>query len=220
MIRIDLLPPELRGKQSSTPGMMIGLMGFGVFFGLAAFGVAWGWFGVVGEARGDVQIARDNLEMRKPRVEYSDRLEAEKKEYTGRLDHIKQFSSSRVLWTKKIDQFWSLIDTPSEAGRYSVWFEKLTMDMAGSRAPALVLKGSSETDKFRKLSDFHGDLQAHAFFTDFESISNPTFDVKVDDEFEPTASCEFELTLALKDRSGGKDAKKKTAKKPAAPAKQ
>lgn len=220
MIRIDLLPPELRGSERTAPGMFLGMIGLVVFGCLAAVGVAYAWFGVVGGARGDVQIAQDQLDGKKPRADYSDRLEAEKQEYSARLDHIRTFSQSRVLWTKKIDQLWSLVDTPPEAGRHTIWFDQVAMDMSSARSPALVLKGSSESGKFDKLSAFHGDLKSGDFIKDFDGISNPTGEVKTDEDFIPAEACEFEFTLQLKDRSDGKkDAKKKPAAKKPAPAK-
>ncbi len=220
MIRIDVLPPELRGTERTAPGVFLGMVGFVVFFCMTSVGVAYGWFGIVGSARGDIQIAQDQYDGKKPRADYSDRLEAEKKEYTARLDHIKSFSASRILWTKKMDQLWSLVDTPPEAGRHTIWLSELAMDMSSARTPALTLKGNSESGKFDKLSNFHSDLKSGEFIRDFDAISNPTGEVTTDDEFEPAESCEFEFTLQLKDRSpdgSKKDAKKKAAaKKPAA----
>jgi hypothetical protein len=214
MIRIDLLPPELRGNERTAPGTFLGVIGLVIFVCLSAVGVAWGWFGIVGAARGDVEIAQDQLESKKPRAEYSDRLEAEKKEYSERLDHIRTFSSSRILWTKKIDQLWSLVDTPPEAGRHTIWFDQFAMDMGSARSPALTLKGDSESNKFDRLSAFHSDLKSAAFIADFEGISNPTGEVKSDEDFIPAESCEFEFILQLKDRS--LDSKANGKKKPVA----
>ncbi len=223
MIRIDLLPPEMRGNERTAPALFLGMIGLVVFVCLTAVGVAYSWFGIVGGARSDIQIAQDSLESKKPRADYCDKLEDEKKEFSARLDHIKQFSSSRVLWTKKLDQLWSLIDTPAEVDRHTIWLKDMTMDMSSARSPALTMKGNSVSNKFDKLSAFHSDLKSGAFMKDFDAISNPTGEVQQDKDFEPTDSCAFEFTLQLKDRSldgGKKDGKKKAAaKKPAAAAK-
>lgn len=227
MIRIDLLPPELRGNERTEPKLFMGLIGLVVFVCMSAVGVAYGWFGIVGGARNDIEIARATLEGKKPRAEYADRLEAEKKEFTARLDHIKTFSDSRILWTKKLDQLWALCDSPTQSGRHTVWFDQLTMDMGSARAPALKLNGFSESDKFDRLSAFHGDLKSQPFFSDFQAISNPTGEVTADDAFDPQEACKFEFVLEMKDRTtkdsksgkgakGAKGAKKDVKKKPAA----
>lgn len=220
MIRIDLMPGDLRRNERTAPAVFFAAVGLVVFFCLSAVGVAYAWFGVVGKARGDVQIAQEEFDGKKPRADYSDQLDAEKKIYTARLDQIKEFSDSRVLWTKKFDQLWSLVDSPAEEGRHKVWFDQIVVDMESARTPGLNLKGKSETSQGRKFSNFHKDLQSGEFAKEFESITDPVFNVVEDDEFDPSEACEFDLTIGLKDKS--KDGKKKpaaAAKKAAAPAK-
>ncbi len=218
MIKIDLLPAEYRRAERTAPALFIATVGLVVFCSLCVVGGAWVWFGVVGSARADVASAQENLDGKKPQAEYSDRLEAEKKEYTSRLDHIKTFGESRILWTKKLDQLASIIDSPSEQDRHTVWLEELTVDMSNSRAAGCSIKGDSSTAELKKLSNFHSDVAKGDFFKEFESISDPAGEVESDKGFDPQEAWKFEFKLGLKDKSGGKDAKKTPAGKPAAKA--
>lgn len=212
MIRIDLLPQEYKRSDAPKPAQLFASVGLAMFFGLAAAGVAYAWFGIVGGARADVSMAKEVYENKKPQAEYSDRLEAEKKEYTERLDHIKTFSDSRILWTKKLDQLASMIDSPADQDRHNVWLSEMSLKLDGGRDNGLRVKGKSATSEVRRLSNFHHDLSQGEFFKEFESISNPAGKVVTDEEFEPSAAWEFEFMLGLR----GKDEDAKSAKKPAA----
>lgn len=199
MIRIDLLPPEYRRAERTAPAQFMATIGLVAMFFSATAGAAYVWFGVVGGARSDVVNAKDVLESKKPQAAYSESLETEKKEYTARLDHIKTFSQSRILWTKKLDQLASLIDAPTEQDRHQVWLQELRVSMNDARSPGLRMKGNSATSHLKKLSDFNSDLKAPPFFSDFMGISVPEGKVVTDDEFEPASAWEFEASLTLTD---------------------
>lgn len=217
MIRIDLLPPEYKKAERTAPMVFLATVGLVVFACLALFGMGYVWFGVVGKARGDVQIAEEQLANLKPRADYSDRLEAEKKEFSARLLQIKEFSDSRILWTKKLDCLASLIDAPPEPMNHVVWLESFDMDMASGRKMGVNMKGYSETAEIRRVSNFHASLKDSEFFDGFASISNPTAKVVIDEAYDPKESCEFEFALELKDSSANakkvKGARAPTARK-------
>src|SRR5262249_55494732 len=163
------------------------------FFALTATGLGYAWFGFVGKARGEVREARDLLDSRKPMADYSDALEAEKKEYTARFDHVETFGNSRVLWTQKLEQLAARNEAPPEENRHMIWLTELKMKMSGDRDTGLKLHGYSGTDEVSKLSNFHRDLATGAFFADFESITNPAGDKRRDEAFEPADAFEFEM---------------------------
>ncbi len=215
MIRIDLLPPEYRKAERTAPARFIATIGLVALVCSLAAALGYGWFGVVGGARADVQMAQEILEGKKPQAEYADKLEKEKKDYTERMDHIKEFGNSRVLWTKKIDQLASIIDSPAESDRHQVWLQSLVVKMDDPRSPGISIKGKSATGQLDNLSAFNADLQAKPFFTEFESITNPAGKKILEEQFEPADAFEFETTLALVNRAG--DAKKPAPK--AVPAK-
>lgn len=197
MIRIDLLPDEYRRTERTEPTLFFASLGLLVFF-LATLSVAaYFWFAVVGQARSDVQVAHEILDSKRPMSLYADQLETEKKEYTSRLDHIHDFSNSRVLWTKKIDQLTSLIDSPLQDGRHQVWLQLLKVDMNDTRGRGMLLTGHSATSRLKNLSDFNTDLKTTPFFNEFQSISVPAGKVVVDDDYEPSAAWEFEASLNL-----------------------
>ncbi|MFG0318747.1 MAG: PilN domain-containing protein [Planctomycetota bacterium JB042] len=213
MIRIDLLPPEYRRAERTAPAQFMATIGLVALFSSAAAGCAYAWFGVVGGARADVENAKEVLESKKPQAVYSDSLEKEKKEYTARMDHIKTFSQSRILWTKKLDQLASLVDSPPEQDRHMVWLEELRVNMNDARSPGLRMKGHSATSHLKKLSDFNSDLKTPPFFSEFVGISVPEGKVVTDEEFDPSSAWEFEASLTLTDPNPTK----KTASRTLAP---
>lgn len=217
MIRIDLLPAEFRRAERTAPAVFLATIGLVVVACTALAGCGYGWFFVVGGARGETQQAQERLDNLKPRAEYCDRLEAEKKEFGARLDHIKEFSDSRILWTKKLDVLASMIDAPPEPYKYNVWLESLQMEMVSGRRMGISVKGQSDSAEVRRVSNFHSALKAPAFFSGFASISNPAAKVVVDEDFDPKESCEYEFKLDLIDKTADSAGDKK--KKPAAKAK-
>ena len=75
MIRIDLLPNEFRRAERTAPAQFFATVGLVALFCSAAAGSAWGWFGVVGGAKADVEMAQDVLDGKTPQVRYADQLE-------------------------------------------------------------------------------------------------------------------------------------------------
>jgi len=210
MISIDLLPPEFRRAERTAPAVLFATLGLVALFFTALAGGAYAWFGVVGSAKNAVEMAQEVYDNKAPQATYCDRLESEKKEYTARMDHIKNFSDSRILWTKKLDQLASIIDSPPEQDRHLAWLQSLVVKMDGGRDQGLVLKGKSATGALNKLSYFNSDLKSGPFFDEFTSISVPAGKVGHDDDFEPSAAWEFEAVLGIDDPND------KTNKKPAA----
>lgn len=210
MIRIDLLPQEYRRAERTAPAVFIATMALVAFATIAVFGAGYSWFSVVGKAQGEVEIAKENLDNLKPRADYSDRLEVEKKEFSARLVQIEDFSDSRILWTKKLDHLASLVDTPPASFPSTAWFKTLDMDMESGRKMGLNLTGLSETGEIRRVSNVHATLKGDRnFFDGFIGISNPAAKVVTDEAFDPKESCEFEFALELLDKSAIPDKKKK-----------
>jgi Tfp pilus assembly protein PilN len=215
MIRIDLLPQEYRKAERTPAGILFATMGLAALISTTLAAGAYAWFGVVGKARADVQVAQETFDSKKALTVYADKLEAEKQEYTARLDHIKKFGDSRIVWTKKLDQLASLVDSPAEENRHTVWLEKLEMRMNGGRNQGVKMKGHSATAEVKKLSNFHRDLASGAFFTDFIGISNPAGKVLSEEEYSPAESWEFEFALALEGAEEEKNAPPAKAEAPA-----
>jgi len=204
MIQIDLLPKEYKRAERTPMGVLFATMGLAALLSSTLAAGAYAWFGIIGSARSDVQVAQETLDSKNPLTAYADKLEAEKKEYTARLDHIKKFGDSRILWTKKLDQVSSLVDSPADESRHTVWLEKLEMRMDGTRNEGLKMKGRSATAEVKRLSNFHRDLASGEFFGEFAGISNPAGKVLSEDEFDPAESWEFEFALSLQQSEGDK----------------
>ena len=213
MISIDLLPPEFRKAERTAPAILFATLGLVALFCTCLAGGAYAWFGVVGSAKNAVDMAQEVQDSKEPQATYCDRLQKEKKEYTARMDHIKNFSDSRILWTKKIDQLASIIDSPPEQDRHMVWLQTLIVKMDGGRDQGLSLKGKSATGFLNKLSYFNSDLKTGPFFDEFTSISVPAGKVGHDEAFEPASAWQFEAALGIEDPND--KSKQKPAAKPA-----
>ena len=214
MISIDLLPAEYRKAERTAPATLFASLGLVALVCTALACGAYAWFVIVGGVKSSVASAQDILDGKAPQAAYCDRLESEKKEYTARMDHIREFSDSRVLWTKKVDQLASVIDSPPEQDRHMVWLQSLAVKMGGTRDQGLTLKGRSATGFLNKLSYFNTDLKSKPFFDEFTSISVPAGKVVYEDEFDPAAAWEFEAALGIEDLSQTKPSNK-TAAQPA-----
>lgn len=208
MIRIDLLPEEYKRAERTAPAIFLATTGLAVLASSALAVCAYVWFAVVGGARGELAAARDTLASKIPQAAYADQLEKEKREYTSRLEHIRRFSDSRILWTKKLDQLAALIDSPEPPDRHLVWLEELSVDMNDPRAAGLRMAGRSASAELKKLSDFNADLKRMPFFAEFSSVSVPAGEVVVEEDFDPRESWQFEAVLTIKDQYTGRDPKK------------
>ncbi len=215
MITINLLPQDFR-RRERTPWRLFAATMFGVVGASASLAyAAYARFGLLARVRAEREALEDELAGLKPSVVYHDDLVAEKTEADKRLATIQEIRSSRVQWTRKLDELSDIVNTASDADRYLVWFDELTADAGqeGRTGGKLTTKGLSGSDNFANVALFFEDLKAHAEFTkDFDGQSNPTGKrTEKDEELIPPQVWEFPLELTLKKREtpkAGKGGKK------------
>ena len=202
MIKVNLLPPECR-KVEGTPVARLVATIFGVLIVAAAAGM-WGYvhMAILAQVRKEREDKEEELGSLKLQAERSQSLLREFKEYQRRRETIEKIGSSRVLWSKKLDEAADLIHNKGDSKRHLVWLS--TVRTQNGRMPGavacLTIHGWSGGEQFHKLADFNADIKkSEDFFPDFFNVDPPEGkSVNFDDENVPNTAWEFTFGLDLK----------------------
>ncbi|MBI1853693.1 MAG: hypothetical protein HYR85_25440 [Planctomycetes bacterium] len=208
MIRINLLPEGYRKSDRTPLGRVALVMGclVGVLTSLAAFG--YEHFGNLRRVNAERDTTTSELAALKTEEAYANALQREKDDFKKRSDTIQSIGHSRVLWTKKLDQFLDVVDAGGDRERHFIWLKALDVKPAreggqGSDRDGgtLEFKGYSGGQHLQRLSDFHADLKRPPFFDDFFDIDDPSGKVvDFDGDAEPKQAWEFDMKMRLKPR--------------------
>ena len=216
MLKINLLPPEYREPDRMPVGVLLVIMLCTVLSVSSMCTVGWLYFIVLNEAESARDIAREEQDSLAPMARYADQLEKEKTEYMKRSQVIKEIETTRILWTKKLDQLMDVINNDGNREAHWVWLEELKINMAGRGANqpgAMNLKGFTVGDQIKPASQFNRDLRNHELFQeDFDTISNPTGETVEDDKKLPAMAIAFDWEMTLKNKTPKPPAKKPAAK--------
>lgn len=206
MIHINLLPNDMR-KSEGLPLRRIGALALGAGVASASLMLLLTvHFGLMQTARGHHSQAEQRLAGLNPDVKYADALSKEKAEYKRRSETIQTISDSRVLWTKKVDELFDVIDFGEKADRHFVWLNDLKVSAprsaGGNRKQQtggeLEIRGFSATEDLQKYSDFHEDLKKSSFFEDFNDINDPAGKVmSFQEDVRPQKAWDFNLKMTL-----------------------
>jgi Tfp pilus assembly protein PilN len=202
MIKVNLLPPEYR-KVEGTPVARLAI----TVAGVAAVACSAGWWGyyhmaVLDKVRAERMQQEENLAAAKAQAERSQSLLREFKEYQRRRDTIETIGSSRLLWSKKLDELADVIHNKGDSKRHLVWLNQIR-SQGGRFATSpcqLVIHGWSGGEQFHRLSNFNEDLKKTPDFSeDFISVDPPDgTQVPFDDDNIPNVAWEFSFGLDLK----------------------
>lgn len=203
MIRINLLPEEYRKKARTPVKLVLGLVAAVVVNAGLATWWAWTAFGVRAEIDSEAAALQTEMDGLTPQVNYYNSLEGESKQYKSRENTLAGITSSRVSWTKKLDE---LIDTVNRGGngqRHMVWFDDLQVMMSADpkakTAGSLKASGHSGSDKFAQVANFLEDVENSPFISDFEPPAPPEgTQTLVDEKLVPSVVWAFPLSLSLK----------------------
>jgi len=226
MIRINLLPEEYRKKARTPIKLVLGMAGAVLLN--ACLATWWGWTIFVEQAavdseKADLQMEMDGLS---PQVTHHQSLETEKKQYQSREQTLASITSSRVSWTRKLDELIDVVNRGGDGQRHLVWFGNLqiaqTTDPKGKAAGSLKASANSGSDKYAQIANFLEDLETSPFISDFLPPAAPEgSQAMVDETLVPSVAWSFPLSVTLKpaeergakdgkdgkDAKGGKDAK-------------
>ena len=212
MIRINLLPADLRRGNRISPKVLAA-----AFAGAIAASAAVGWFGIVwfgdlGAAETRLAEVEAKLTDRQKRVVYHDQLVANRADYTGRVQTIQDIAKSRRLWSKFCDELIDVVNNNGDTERHLAWFNGMTVKTDPKKGAIVTLPGNvQEADKSR-IANFHEDLEAAPFASELSAKTDPTFKLEEDKVRIPPQSLAFPLTLqfqpTVEEKKGAKAPRK------------
>jgi Tfp pilus assembly protein PilN len=203
MITINLLPEELK-RREGTPLRRLALTLAGALLTTSAVSVyAYTEFGLMPGIQSEREQVQSVLTSLASAAGHSDGLAREKQDYDRRIETIQKIGNSRVLWSRKLDQFFDIVNNDADRDSHFIWLKTVSAKpgLTTGKEPtggALSISGYSATSKLQRLSQFHEDIKNHEFFGDFFFIDNPSGKVvEWDDGRKPEAAWEFSFNLKL-----------------------
>lgn len=210
MIRINLLPADLRRGNRIPPKVLAAAFG-----GAIAASAAVGWFGIVwfgdlGAAENKLQEVEAKLTEREKRVVYHDQLQSNRKEYGGRVQTIQDIAKSRRLWSKFCDELIDVVNNNGDTERHLAWFDGMVVKTDPKKGASVSLPGNVQDADKSRIANFHEDLEAAPFASELAAKTDPTFKLEIDKVRIPPQSLAFPLTLQFQstvdDKKGAKKA--------------
>lgn len=224
LVAVNLLPPERRPKTSTPLAVFLPLLGAVVAVALG--GVFWGWLRFSELARAEDELAEIEaaLASKQPGLKYLAALKDEQADFETRTRTIKEIAASRVLWTKKLDEFFDVAVADEDGRRYLLWLDSLEVKPASqlpgkkdAKGDQLVVKGRclAEGDALQRFNVFHADLKASPFFRpDFEEINDPAgSSEELKDDRKPSSAWTVDLAMSMRPRET--EASKRAPARPA-----
>lgn len=206
MISINLLPAEYR-KSEATPiarflAIVIGAVV--VTTGLVVYG--WIHYSKLRGVRDVRETTEAEFANKKAQSDVSQSLQAEINAYEARRKAIQQVAKARILHSRKLDEFLSVLYNSGDPTTYNVWLKSFAVKppSAGGKRRAgnggsMSFSGFSESREFSRVTNLRDAIKDDVFYKDFQAISRPVFKfVKWDDELEPKEAGKFSFDMTLK----------------------
>jgi len=209
VIAINLLPSEYR-KSEATPIARF----LSIVIGAVVVTTALVIFGYVhySQLRG-AQDLREATEQtyknKKMEADVSLALQAEINAYETRRKAITEVARNRILHSRKLDEFLSVIYNNGDQTSYYVWLTGMNVkpprEAGRGRGDAttggsMTFSGFSDTTQFSRVTNLRDALKGKkAFYDDFKGISRPVFKAQQwDDGLEPASAGKFSFDLTFK----------------------
>jgi cell division protein FtsB len=205
MIQVNLLPPEHRGASGTPVGRFVAIIVGVVLFIGASCAYAYTHFIQLAKVEEVRDLRREEAATKETQRDRSIALQKEIDEYQQRRRAIQTINRNRILWSKKLDQFFDVATGRAGDAAYNVWLEELEVPTqlatsrraSGAPAPgasantgdggALKFSGfmameskneaPAQSSAFHKAVTGEADGRPSEFYEDFLSISNPTIDI-------------------------------------------
>jgi Tfp pilus assembly protein PilN len=214
MIRINLLPVELRHGNTLSPRVLITS-----FAAALVASAAVGWFGLV--YFGDLGA----MEARKAEVTaiaaekaklagYYDKLAANKSDYQSRVQTIQDIGKSRRVWSRLLDEMIDVVNNNGDVDRHLAWFDGLSIKPDAKKGTTVTMPGAVQGGEESRVANLHEDLESAPFASELAAKSDPGGRLKLTKERTPPEAFEFQLTMQFKPVTP--EPEKKPAAKPAA----
>jgi len=210
VIRINLLPADLRRGNRISPKVLAAAFGSAIAASAAVgwFGIVW--FGDLGAAENKLTEVEAKLVDREKRVVYHDQLQANRKEYSGRVQTIQDIAKSRRLWSKFCDELIDVVNNNGDTERHLAWFDGINVKTDPKKGATVTLPGNVQDADKSRIANFHEDLEAAPFAHELSAKTDPNFKLEIDKVRIPPQSLAFPLTLQFQstvdDKKGAKKA--------------
>jgi Tfp pilus assembly protein PilN len=194
MIRINLLPIEMRRGNRLPPKVLAAAFGAALAVSGAVGWLGVCWFGDLPAAENRLQQAVGNLASRAKKVAYADALESNKKDYAGRVQAIQDIGRSRRVWSRFLDDLIDVVNNDGDTESHLAWFDSIVVRGDTKKGATVTLQCSLQGAEQDRLANFHDDLEAAPFGKEV-TRSDPTWRREEDPSRIPPSSMRFQMTL-------------------------
>jgi cell division protein FtsB len=227
MIQVNLLPPEYRRASGTPVARFVAIVTGVVLVVGASCAYAYTHFIQLAKVQEVKALREEEVRSKEAQRDRSLALEKEISEYQQRRKAIQTINRNRVLWSRKLDQFFDIVAGRGGNEPYEVWLEELeiptqlatnrraipgvrggpmdggTFKFSGNMAMESKNEAPALNSAFYKALTGDPDTtrETNEFFADFLSISNPTIDIlaRVQNErLTPPIVGAFKYELRLK----------------------
>jgi len=199
MIRINLLPVDLRRGNRLAIRVLVAAFGSALAVSASVGWLGFVWFGSLASAESSLIEVQQKLAAKQERASYHDRLLKNQRDYAQRVQTIQDIGRSRRMWSKFLDELIDVVNNNGDTERHLAWFTAMTVKTDKKGASVSIPGHVQGADKSR-LANFHEDVEAAPFADDLASKSDPTYRVETSEDRTPPNSLSFPLTLKLASR--------------------
>jgi Tfp pilus assembly protein PilN len=194
MIRINLLPADLR-RGTRLPAKVLAA----AFGSAVAVSAAIGWFGLVwfgdlGNAEDRLTAAEAKLAERQTKISYVDELEANQQDYSARVKTIQDIGKSRRVWSKFLDELIDVVNNNGDIERHLAWFDKVDVKGDPKQGSTVSMQCNVQGEEQDRLANFDDDLAASPFGKEV-ARSDPQWQKIEDKTRVPAWAFRFPLSL-------------------------
>jgi Tfp pilus assembly protein PilN len=194
MIRINLLPVEMRRERRLQAKLLVVAMASAVSVTAALGWLGMKWFGDLKAAEDRLAAADAKLGELQRRVAYVDQLEANKNDYTVRVQSIRDIGNSRRVWSQFLDDLIDVVNNDGNAERHLAWFDDVVVRNDPTKGALVKLTCAVQGDEQDRLANFHDDM-AGSKFGQMAVLSDPTWKLEEEEGRVPPTSLRFALSL-------------------------
>jgi len=220
VISINLLPGEYRKSEATPIARFLSIVIGAVVVTTALVIYGYVHYSQLRGAQDLCEATEQTYTNRKMEADVSLALQAEINAYEARRKAITEVARNRILHSRKLDEFLSVIYNNGDPTQYLVWLNSLSVkpprDSRGKGGPSsggtLTFSGFCETTQFSRVTNLRDALKGRKeFYNDFKAISRPVFKAQHwDDGLEPADAGKFSFELTFKPLGWASDEKKKT----------
>ena len=198
MIRINLLPSELRRGNRLPPRVLAAAFGAALLSSAAVGWLGLVYFGDLARAEQDLQAASAQLRARAPKVAYHDALVKNQEDYALRVQTIQEIGNGRRTWTRFMDDLIDVVSSSGPGERHLAWFDSISVTGDPRTGSTLKTSGNVQGAASDRVANFHEDLAAAKFAEQVERKSDPVWSLEEDEDRIPAAYLRFPVDMQFR----------------------